>query len=116
MLAPPPHRIRAAAAADLPHALALLAAAGLPTAGVAEHFPERFLVASDPTSGDLAALAGVEVHGVYGLLRSVAVGADARGQGLGQALSAAAVDRARREGLRELFLLTTTADGSRNTR
>lgn len=103
--------IRPARAADLADALALLVAAGLPTAGVAEHFPARSLVVRDPASGVLVAVAGVELHGAYGLLRSVAVSSDARGRGLGREIGAAAIDLARREGLRELFLLTTTADG-----
>lgn len=103
--------VRPAAAADLADALALLAAAGLPADGVEAHFPARFVVARDGAAGALVALAGVEVYGEAGLLRSVAVSERARGKGLGQAVAAAAVEAARREGVRELYLLTTTAEG-----
>lgn len=101
--------ISPARASDLPEVLALLSAAGLPTAGVAEHFPARFLVARD--AGALAGVAAVERHGAAGLLRSVAVRPDRRGTGLGRDLTRAAVGLARAEGLAELYLLTTTAEG-----
>ncbi|HEU0078963.1 MAG TPA: arsenic resistance N-acetyltransferase ArsN2 [Longimicrobiaceae bacterium] len=100
-----------ARAEDLAEVLALLAAAGLPAAGVADHFPRRFLVARDPADGALAGTAGVEAHGRAGLLRSVAVRADRRGTGLGQELVRASAALAREEGLAELYLLTTTAEG-----
>ncbi len=101
----------AARAEDLHDVLALLAAAGLPAAGVADPFPRGFLVARDPADGSLAGTAGVETHGRVGLLRSVAVRAGRRGTGLGQELVHAAVALARAEGLAELYLLTTTAEG-----
>jgi amino-acid N-acetyltransferase len=101
----------AARAEDLPSVLALLAGAGLPAAGVADHFPGGFVVARDAADGSLAGTAGVEAHGRVGLLRSVAVRADRRGTGLGRALTRAAVALARAEGLAELYLLTTTAEG-----
>jgi amino-acid N-acetyltransferase len=103
--------IHPASAGDLPSALALLEFAGLPVAGVEKHFPARFLVARDPATGEVRALAGVEAYGDAGLLRSVVVREGERGSGLGQAISAAAVEAARRAGLRELYLLTTTASG-----
>ena len=102
--------VRPAETADLEDALALLTAARLPAAGVAEHFPARFIVARDPQSGALAGMAGVEVHGTSGLLRSVAVRETERGRGLGQGLSRAAVELARSSGVRDLYLLTTTAE------
>lgn len=100
-----------ARAEDLAEVLALLAGAGLPAAGVADHFPRGFVVARDPADGALAGAAGVEAHGRAGLLRSVAVRAERRGSGLGQELVRAAVALARAEGLGELYLLTTTAEG-----
>jgi N-acetylglutamate synthase-like GNAT family acetyltransferase len=96
---------------DLADVLALLADAGLPAIGVADRFPRGFLVARAPEDGVLAGVAGVETHGRVGLLRSVAVRADRRGTGLGQELGRAAVALARAEGLAELYLLTTTAEG-----
>jgi amino-acid N-acetyltransferase len=55
------------------------------------------------------AVAGLELHGEDGLLRSVAVDDDYRGQGLAAALIEAALERAARVGLRSVYLLTTTA-------
>ena len=104
-------RISPARAGDLADVLALLADAGLPAAGVADRFPRGFLVARDPAGGTLAGVAGVETHGRVALLRSVAVRANRRGTGLGQELGRAALALARAEGLAELYLLTTTAEG-----
>jgi amino-acid N-acetyltransferase len=102
--------IQPAEGADLADVLALLAECGLPEAGLRALFPLGFLVAR-AASGRLAATAGVEVHGAAGLLRSVAVHPEHRGAGLGRALASAAVAWARSAGVRDLFLLTTTADG-----
>ena len=49
------------------------------------------------------------VHGEDGLLRSVAVDEDYRGQGLAASLVEAAMQRARRLNLRAVYLLTTGA-------
>jgi N-acetylglutamate synthase-like GNAT family acetyltransferase len=54
-------------------------------------------------------VAGLEVHGGVGLLRSVAVRVDAGSKGLGSRLTLAVVKRARKLGLADLYLLTTTA-------
>ena len=54
--------------------------------------------------------AGLEVYGALGLLRSVAVRASTRGAGVGSELVARITAAARAQGLRELFLLTTTAE------
>ncbi|WP_255639893.1 arsenic resistance N-acetyltransferase ArsN2 [Deinococcus taeanensis] len=87
---------------------ALLTAAGLPLDGVQAHLP-GFVLAFRGEQG--AGVAGIERHGVHGLLRSVAVRADQRGQGTGQALTSEMIRRAREAGLERLVLLTTTADG-----
>lgn len=92
---------------DLPDALALLARAQLPEQGVAELWGHYFVVRED--DGRVVGVAGLEVHGPDGLLRSVAVDADYRGQGIAARLVGAALERARLVPLRSVFLLTTTA-------
>ncbi len=84
----------------------LLAASGLPLAGVPEHLGDFLLAA---TAGGIVATAAVEPYPPVGLLRSVAVDPAQRGRGLGALLTARAVERARRSGLTALYLLTTTA-------
>ena len=57
----------------------------------------------------LRGVVGVELLGSVGLLRSLAVRPDQRGAGLGQRLTDAAEAWAALRGIRQLFLLTTTA-------
>src|ERR1035441_5507432 len=101
-------RIERARPSDLPAVEALLSAAGLPLAEAAQAF-ESGVVAREGTL--IVGAAGVEHHGSGGLLRSVVVAPDRRGAGLGHDLVVAAEDLARREGVRELYLLTETAIG-----
>jgi amino-acid N-acetyltransferase len=91
---------------DLAPALELLRRSDLPEKGVADAFGHYFVVHDDM---QLVGLAGLEIHGEDGLLRSVVVAPDYRGQGLAGALVAAVVERARRLRLGALYLLTTTA-------
>lgn len=88
---------------------ALLVAAGLPSDGLEDQFGPRYAVAE--AGGALVGAAGVEVHGAFGLLRSVVVAPSHRGTGLGKALVADRLAWARREGLSAVYLLTTTAPG-----
>ncbi|GAB3345277.1 arsenic resistance N-acetyltransferase ArsN2 [Marilutibacter aestuarii] len=87
---------------------ALLAACDLDASDLQESSAVLFGHVAD---GALQGLVGLEMHGNAALLRSLAVAAEARGRGLGEAL----VDHAEREatarGLERLFLLTTTATG-----
>jgi amino-acid N-acetyltransferase len=53
--------------------------------------------------------AGLEVHGRFGLLRSLAVHPDYAGAGHGSRLTWQLLEEAVGLGLREVFLLTTTA-------
>ena len=100
--------IRPARAADLAEILALVASAGLPTEGIAGRLEEGYAVA---TLGDrLLGVAGVERYGRWGLLRSVAVAAEARGSGLGMELSRERLAWAQAHGLDAVYLLTTTAE------
>jgi amino-acid N-acetyltransferase len=96
-----------ARAHDLPGALELLARTELPQRDVAEGWGHYFVVRED--DGRVVGVAGLEVHGEDGLLRSVAVDPDYRGQGLAASLVEAALELAARVKLRSVYLLTTTA-------
>jgi len=98
--------IRAARPADWLAVEALLRACALPVDGAADHFAD-FVVAD--VAGRVVAVAGLEAHGDDGLLRSLAVSADARGAGLGSALVDAVERLARDRAMKRLHLLTTTA-------
>jgi len=68
-----------------------------------------FIVArsDDKTVGCVA----IEIYGTDGLLRSLAVNADFRGKGIGQKLAMEAETWSCDNGLKNLYLLTTTAAG-----
>lgn len=85
----------------------LLAAAQLPTDDLTPAHLEHFF-ACGPKDAPLG-IGGVEIHGRDALLRSLAVDAKARGQGCGKALVAALERHAREQGVRHIYLLTTTA-------
>lgn len=97
-----------ARASDLPAVLALLAHHRLPAAGL-EAYTDTVLVARD--AHRVVGSAALEPHGAAALLRSVAVDDAWRGTGLGQRLTAAALDLARTRGVRTVYLLTETAAG-----
>ncbi len=98
--------IRVASDRDLPAIAGLLASFDLPTSGVSDHLGE-FLVAED--AGAIVASAGSEVYGSYALLRSVAVRRDYQGQGVARQLVERLLDRARQNGVHQVYLLTATA-------
>jgi N-acetylglutamate synthase-like GNAT family acetyltransferase len=92
---------------DVKDALDLLRRSGLAETDVAERWGHYFVVHED--DGRVVGVAGLEVHGDDGLLRSVAVNTDYRRQGLGASLVEAALSRAARLELRSVYLLTTDA-------
>jgi amino-acid N-acetyltransferase len=92
---------------DLRGALELLGRSELTQQDVSEGWGHYFVVRED--DGRVVGVAGLELHGDFGLLRSVAVDEDYRGQGLAAALIEAALQRAQRVGLRSVYLLTTSA-------
>lgn len=98
--------LRPAQARDLAAAAGLLGRCALPVAGLEDQFPAGYVVAE---GAGVVGLAGLEVHGGHGLLRSVAVDPAARAHGLGRALVANRLAHARALGLVSVFLLTTTA-------
>jgi amino-acid N-acetyltransferase len=85
--------------------LELLRQAELPIGGLAEDL-RGFRVVRDASR--IAAVCGLEVHGRYGLLRSLVVDAH-RGRGLADMLVRETVESARARGLESVYLLTTTA-------
>ena len=92
---------------DLRGALDLLGRSELTEQDVAERWGHYFVVRED--DGRVVGVAGLEIHGEDGLLRSVAVDPDYRGQGLAASLVEAAMTRAERVRLRSVYLLTTDA-------
>lgn len=98
--------IAVARSSDLPAVLALLERSSLPQEGLADHLATTIVA----RSGDaVVGSAALEVYGGAALLRSVAVDAALRGQGLGQRLTRAALDLARQRGVAIVYLLTETA-------
>jgi amino-acid N-acetyltransferase len=93
--------------ADLAEIVRLLQEARLPTSDVAQHAASFFVAKSGDT---LAGVAGLERAGPAGLLRSLAVAPEFRGHGLGKALCARVTAYAAEQGIREIYLLTSTAD------
>src|SRR5215469_5099746 len=91
---------------DWSRVAALLVAADLPLAGAEDHLSDFLLAYRD---GALLGTVALERYGEAALLRSVAVAPAARGQGLGQVLVRRALEQARRAGLKQVVLLTTTA-------
>ena len=92
-------KIVTATPSDLPDIVALLKAAALPVAGIENHV-ETTLVARD--SERLLGCAAVEVYGQAGLLRSVAVEVEHRGEGWGERLTKGARARAQPRGSQHL--------------
>ena len=92
---------------DLRGALDLLGRTELTEQDVAERWGHYFVVRED--DGRVVGVAGLEIHGEDGLLRSVAVDTEYRGQGLAASLVDASVERAKRVQLHAVYLLTTTA-------
>lgn len=99
--------IERAAAADGPSMLAFLEAAGLPTAGLADHLDEAYVA---KRADRLVGTAALEVYEDGALLRSVAVDQSERGRGVGGRLTERALADAAARGLPAVYLLTTTAE------
>ncbi|MBV8518527.1 MAG: GNAT family N-acetyltransferase [Acidobacteria bacterium] len=99
--------IAPATANDVDAIKALLTNAGLPTSGVDEHW-KTFLVARH--LGELVACGGAEAYQFAALIRSIAVTPAYRSQGLGRRVVRQLLDRLASRGLREFYLLTTSAE------
>ena len=100
-------KLRAAVAQDLATSEKLLESCELSADGARDQFGEGYVIAE--RQGELIGLAGVEIHGRHGLLRSVAVAPVLRGAGLGAELVDDRIRWAREQGIESIYLLTTTA-------
>ena len=99
--------ITPARAEDLASIQTLLSGSGLPTAGVEDHW-KTFLIARDGQT--VVACGGAEAYQFAALIRSVAVLPAYRSHGLGRRIVRQLLDRLASRGLREFYLLTTTAE------
>lgn len=98
--------IGAATAQDLAAVLDLLRRSQLPTDDLERHLNTTIVARCD---GRVVGSAALEVYGSGALLRSVAVDAALRGEGLGRRLTEAALALARSRHVQTVYLLTTTA-------
>jgi amino-acid N-acetyltransferase len=89
------------------HVERLLTEAKLPASDLSPMHLEHFFACGtvDAPQG----VVGLELYGNVALLRSLAVAATSRGKGYGQALIDHAERYAQSQGVREVYLLTTTA-------
>lgn len=99
--------LRPANPADLSAIRNLLRQSTLPIDDVDEALLKHFLMAE--SEHGIAGVAGLQVFGFIGLLRSLVVSVAARGTGIGKALQDGIEAQARDCGVRELWLLTTDA-------
>lgn len=99
--------ISPARAEDLDAIRSVLIANTLPTDGVEDHW-RTFLVARDGEK--VVGCGGAEAYQFAALIRSVAVMPEYRSHGLGRRLVRQLLDRLASRGLREFYLLTTTAE------
>lgn len=86
--------------------IALLSAEKLPTADLPETLDNFIAAIAD---AEVIGVAGLEVYGSFGLLRSVAVRSDFRSQGIAAKLLRRIDALASLKGLTEIYLLTETA-------
>jgi amino-acid N-acetyltransferase len=100
-------KIRKATTRDLDAVEGLLSTNDLPLDGVKENL-SGFVVAEE--SGRIIGTIGLEQFGSIALLRSAVVSNEHRRSGVGRRLVEHILEYAEKDGIEELFLLTTTAE------
>jgi amino-acid N-acetyltransferase len=98
--------ISGARTADVPAIKQLLIANKLPSEGVDDYW-KTFIVARD--GDDIVGCGGSEAHSFAALIRSIAVAETHRNRGIGRRIVRQLLDRLASRGIREFYLLTTTA-------
>jgi len=99
---------RKATTADLKVIRELLSASKLPSDDCDEHI-ENFIVVED--KGKIIGTGGLELCGANGLVRSIAVTPEYRGNGIAREIYRQIEDKAYDSGIRALYLLTESATG-----
>lgn len=102
-------RLRRATQTDFPKIARFLTENELPTNGV-QKFIENFVIAADDSDSWIG-VAGLEVYGKSGLMRSVAVDRQFRGLHHGRTLVNAVLNDAGAKGIENVYLLTDSAEG-----
>lgn len=87
--------------------IGMLSRAGLPTSDLAPGSQAKIFVLGSKHT--LEGLVGLEIYGRFGLLRSLLVAEASRGLGLGKRLVKFAEQKAKEQGVEELYLLTFSA-------
>ena len=98
--------IEAAREEDIPALVVLLQQSALPIDGLRDHLSTVLVARED---GAVVGSAALECYGSVALLRSVAVVATTRDQGLGDRLTRATLELAKIRGITDVYLLTETA-------
>jgi len=101
------YQVRPARPEDLEIASGLLKASGLPLDGFADHLEDAVVATR---AGQVVGVVELEIYGESALLRSLVVAPLERGAGLGDRLTTHALALARDRGVRDVFLLTETAE------
>jgi amino-acid N-acetyltransferase len=92
---------------DIPLVEELLRSNNLPYEDIASKFDDFFLGYVDEK---VVGVCGVETYGNYGLLRSLVIKESFRGKVYGRELCVKLIEYAKCKGVKEIYLLTTTAE------
>ncbi|MEM6800987.1 MAG: arsenic resistance N-acetyltransferase ArsN2 [Bacteroidota bacterium] len=103
---PPTLKLQKADQALFPILKELLEAVELPTADLTEKI--HLYYSMGDTEAPIAC-GGFEQYGQIGLLRSIAIHQEVQGKGIGRLWVSQLLEEAKRMGMQELYLLTTTA-------
>ena len=99
--------IRTAVPGDIAAISSLLAENELPIDDIKEN--KVFFYVGE-TNKDILGVIGIEIYDGVGLLRSLAIKETLKNTGLGSQLVSFLIDRAKKQNLKNLYLLTTTAE------
>jgi len=98
--------IRAAVTKDLPSVENLLTLSGLPAEDCEQHLSNFFIA---EIHNQHIGVGGLQICGDAGLVRSLAIAPAYRDKGVGKDIYARILERARKIGVKDLYLLTDTA-------